>query len=132
MAEKLIDPNKPAHEIIEVLEDGDAIRNDGVRLQAANKNPWYVLATIYGELGEGPHYDEKLAAKNRRAWNRWFCDGLSNGERRERLEKAGLEVSDLMPLSKEELAIIKDRFCRRLSDTSAKLRVIAESGVWGF
>ncbi len=74
MAEKLTDPNKPAHEIIEVLEDGDAIRNDGVRLTAANKNPWYVLATIYGEQEEGAtglDHDEVLAEKNRAAWNRW-------------------------------------------------------------
>ena len=69
MAEKLTDPSKPVHEIIEVLEDGDAIRNDGVRLTAANKNPWYVLATIYGEQEEsGP---SKIEEQNRSVWNLW-------------------------------------------------------------
>ena len=79
MTEKLTDPNKPAHEIFEVLEDGDAIRNDGVRLQAANKNPWYVLATIYGEQEDGAtllDHDKVLAGKNRSAWNRWIGGSL--------------------------------------------------------
>lgn len=69
MRVKLKDPNKAAHEIIEVLEDGDAIRNDGVRLTAANKNPWYVLATIHGEqeeVGSG-----NVASQNRNTWFNW-------------------------------------------------------------
>ncbi|WP_457648514.1 pentapeptide repeat-containing protein [Profundibacter sp.] len=117
MAEKLTDPNKPAHEIIEVLEDGDAIRNDGVRLQAANKNPWYVLATIYGEQEEGAklwNYDEELAAKNRRAWNGWFCGELSDEERQDLAQKTRLEPHDLAPLSKEELDEIRKRFVARM------------------
>jgi hypothetical protein len=32
-----------------VREDGSALRNDGVELKPANSNPWYVLATVYGE-----------------------------------------------------------------------------------
>ena len=121
MAEKLTDPSKPAHEIIEVLEDGDAIRNDGVGLQAANKNPWYVLATIYGEQPEGASFDKGLAAKNRRAWNGWFCAELSEEERADRAERAGLDVADLMPLGKGELVDISNRFRERLKDENAEL-----------
>ncbi|MCF6315364.1 MAG: hypothetical protein L3J30_03545 [Marinosulfonomonas sp.] len=52
--------------------DEDGVRNDGTVLTAANKNAWYVLATIFGEQEENARvwdYDEDLAAKNRRAWN---------------------------------------------------------------
>ena len=76
MAEKLTDPSKPVHEIIEVLEDGDAIRNDGVRLTAANKNPWYVLATIYGEQDEGGGQSEGIRQQNVNLWNLWSGGGL--------------------------------------------------------
>ncbi len=113
MTEKLTDPSKPAHEIIKVLEDGGAMRNDGVRLQAANKNPWYVLATIYGEQPEGG-FDDELAAKNRRAWNGWFCGDLNEGERADRAQKTGLMPDDLKPLSKDELDEIKKRFAARM------------------
>ena len=49
---------------------GEGIRNDGVRLKPAEKNPWYVLATIAG-VQEGMVHpilevDAELAAKNRR------------------------------------------------------------------
>ncbi len=83
MSEKLKDPSKAAHEIVEVLEDGDAIRNDGVRLTAANKNPWYVLATIYGEQDEGAtwlYHDKELATKNRQAWINWSRGGRPSHE----------------------------------------------------
>lgn len=39
------------------------------KLKDANENPWYVLATIYGEQDED--FDTVLHEKNRRAWNRW-------------------------------------------------------------
>ena len=65
----LRDPSKASHEIVEVLEDGDAIRNDGVQLQAANKNPWYVLATIYGEQMDISSVS--IVDQNRDAWNAW-------------------------------------------------------------
>ncbi len=116
MAEKLTDPNKAAHEIIEVLEDGDAIRNDGVRLTAANKNPWYVLATIYGEGGEFEEpnghvkddtllkFAEELRAKCRRAWNLWACLELTDEERAERARTTRLNIAELSPQEDEEKA----------------------------
>ncbi|MEJ2019665.1 MAG: hypothetical protein P8X51_15695, partial [Maritimibacter sp.] len=59
---KLIDPNKPWY-WLEVREDGSALRNDGVELKAANSNPWYVLATVYGEQ-DGDKIDWDLHEKN--------------------------------------------------------------------
>lgn len=117
MSKVLKDPSKAAHEIIEVLEDGDAIRNDGVRLTAANKNPWYVLATIYGEQEEGAFwwdYDQELEVKNRRAWNGFACANLSDQERKVRADKAGLPFQELGPLSEAEQAEILTLFQGRM------------------
>ncbi|MFK5998770.1 MAG: pentapeptide repeat-containing protein [Rhodobacterales bacterium] len=117
MSTPLKDPNKPAHAIVKVHDDGSALRNDGEVLQAANSNPWYVLATVFGEQAEGAEiwkYNKELAAKNRRAWNGWACAGLSEVERQDRAEKVGLAVEDLKPLTKAELDEIKTRFQKRM------------------
>lgn len=101
----LTDPNKPA------------LRNDGVVLQAANSNPWYVLATVFGEQEKDAtwfDYDEELAAQNRRAWNGWFCAGLTDTERTDWAEKIGLEADDLNPLTKTELKKITILFKKRM------------------
>jgi len=116
VAEKLTDPSKPAHEIIK-WEDGDAIRNDGVRLQAANKNPWYVLATIYGEQ-EAPWGEGQ--AKNRRVWNGWFCSELSDEERADRATKAGLDEGELAPLTASERTEIEERFAERMKSAGVE------------
>ncbi len=124
MTEKLTNPNKPAHEITKVLSGDDAIRNDGVQLTAANKNAWYVLATIYGEQGEGTNcwnFDKELAAKNRRAWNGWICSDLDDAARADRAEKTGQQVADLMPLDQEVLADLTKRLRKRLNDPKAEL-----------
>ena len=47
-------------------------------LTPANDNPWYWLATVYGEqIGQG--LDDELAKKNRIAWNRWVAAAMSEG-----------------------------------------------------
>ena len=56
-------------------------------LRLANDNPWYCLATLYGEQAEESSlraYDKDLAAKNRMAWNRWMA-AASNEARIHRL-----------------------------------------------
>ncbi|MEQ9695783.1 pentapeptide repeat-containing protein [Shimia sp. SDUM112013] len=46
-------------------------------LKPANENPWYVLATLYGEqTGDG--IDWELHEKNRRAWNAWAGKDLAD------------------------------------------------------
>ena len=59
---------------VEEQEDGTYLRSDGVVLQSAEKNPWYVLATVHGEYKDG--YDAKLVARNRRIWNGWACSDM--------------------------------------------------------
>ncbi len=93
-------------------------------LKYPNKNPWYVLATIYGEQAEDASWvknNGELAAKNRRAWNGWFCADLSAEERKDRADKTGLEVADLMPLGKNVIADITKRLRERLKDQKAEL-----------
>ncbi|MCP5085674.1 MAG: pentapeptide repeat-containing protein [Rhodobacteraceae bacterium] len=117
MAEKLKDPNLPAGAIVKELENGGAIRNDGVELQPANKNRWYVLATIFGQQEEGKEaweFDQELAARNRRAWNGWACRDLDAGAREKLAQKIGLAAEDLAPLTTAETAEIEERFKDKL------------------
>ncbi len=120
MHKVLHDPNQPPHALIEEREDGSALRNDGVELKPANRNPWYVLATIYGEQGKDRlemllgGYDEKLAARNRRAWNGWVCRSFPERKRSEFAKRVGLNPKELSPLSEEERADIEQRFSDRM------------------
>lgn len=49
-------------------------------LTPANQNPWYVLATLYGEQ-VGESIDTDLHAKNRAVWNAWAGQALTEEER---------------------------------------------------
>ncbi|HHI71897.1 MAG TPA: hypothetical protein ENJ91_12915 [Rhodobacteraceae bacterium] len=76
-----------------------------------------MLATIYGEQpawAVGWKHDKKLAARNRRAWNGWFCGHLNDEERADRALKTGLEQDDLAPLGNAELKEIEKRFASRM------------------
>ena len=44
----------------------------------ADDNPWYLLATLYREAGEGDH---ELRDRNRVAWNRYFAASLDEKTR---------------------------------------------------
>ncbi len=68
-------------------------------LKPANENPWYCLATVYGEQEEKG--DENLAKQNRVAWNRWMAVALSQEQRAELL-KRGFDELELSPLKAEE------------------------------
>jgi hypothetical protein len=77
-------------------------------LRRANDNPWYCLATLYGEQATERRlsWNEDLAAKNRIAWNRWVAGGLS-AEQRESLLKNDFPERELAPLTAAE----KDDLC---------------------
>ena len=59
----------------------------------ASENPFYILATIYGEHTVEIDFD--LNEQNRGVWNAWACQGLSQAEKDE-LKKAylGLIIQD--------------------------------------
>ena len=115
MTEKLRDPSLEPWEIVEETEDGGAVRNDGTVLKPASQNPWYVLATIWGEQPEGG-FDEDLAARNRRAWNQWACQDLDEEERATLAEAMGLEAEELGAGWEAERAEIEARFRARFDD----------------
>lgn len=76
-------------------------------LKPANDNPWYWLATLYGEMSNDSGQDKDIAQKNRIAWNRWFAKALGPEQHNELLKK-GVSLEDLVPLNptdEEELAI---------------------------
>jgi len=112
LSSDLKDPNKPADAIVTVNDDGSAVRNDGLELAAANRNPWYVLATIYGEQGDYGISSVK-ANKNRRVWNGWFSEKLGEKRRSKVAEFANISVEELMPLSHEERSHVEQVFEER-------------------
>ena len=55
----------------------------------ANDNPWYVLATLYGEQeGEVPwDFDEDIHEDNRQFWNCWMAADLPDEEQQRLIDK---------------------------------------------
>jgi hypothetical protein len=78
----------------------------------ANDNPWYLLATLYGEPADAPNdaQSRERHDRNRVAWNRYFSVNL-DVETRARLiqEKRHPEV-ELTPFSLVELDEIAQHF----------------------
>jgi hypothetical protein len=123
MSETLTDPDKPAHAIVGTRDDGSPLRNDGVPLQPANQNPWYVLATVYGEYRNTPpnldmvsllHREYKLYTDNRRAWNGWFCQNLTDEEICNLVKEFKLNEEVVKRLSIDELITIEKMFENRM------------------
>lgn len=110
----LKDPTQPAHYLVEVRDDGTALRNDGIALAAANSNIWYVMMTACGEMDEFDWKQNRENLKgNRRYWNGWACSGLTDDERQALAEDKNIHPTALEPLSddamKELLAIVSAR-----------------------
>jgi uncharacterized protein YjbI with pentapeptide repeats len=84
-------------------------------LRRANDNPWYCLATLYGEQAAPGDLDKDLAAKNRVAWNRWMAGALS-GEQRADLVRNGFSESELVPLAPAE----KTAFCNAFASRTGR------------
>ena len=81
------------------------------KLTPANDNPWYWLATLYGDQ-TGEKIDPDLAKKNRIAWNRWVAEALGE-EERTTLIKKGFDADELTQFSdiekKEHYAAVLKR-----------------------
>lgn len=121
---QLKDPALPSgaivatHEEDESLNEGQVRRNDGVVLNPASKNPWYVLATVAGEQSGRNvwelNYD--LHLRNRRFWNGWMCQNLSEHDRAALAEEMELDAENLKPLSDAERAELDKRFADAFPD----------------
>ena len=75
-------------------------------LKDANTNPWYVLMTLYGEQ-ERERVDWELAEKNRKVWNAWACQELSDEERARVCASSQVEVADTLGWSDVEAEVRK-------------------------
>jgi hypothetical protein len=84
-------------------------------LRRANDNPWYCLATLYGEQLEPrkKHSNEDLATKNRTAWNRWMAGALSE-EQRADIQKMGFPEEELLPFADAEKSAFCSAFASRI------------------
>jgi hypothetical protein len=82
---------------------GEIDRKQKVRPE---NNPWYLLATMYGE----PTSDE-LHARNRRAWNRYMSRWLDKGDRT--LLTSRHLPEEITTFSEEELTDFKNAFIAR-------------------
>ena len=111
MAE-LRDPGLPPGEIAEKREDGIWVRNDGVELTSAEKNPYYVLATVFGQ--QGREADWELHAKNRRIWNGYVGGNLHSLDRSQLSERHGVSPEELSPLTQDETVLLQEVMESRL------------------
>ena len=77
--------------------------SEKTELTPANDNPWYWLATVYGEQ-TSERIDEDFAKKNRIAWNRWVAAALSEEKRATLIEKyfAAAELTPFSDIEKKE------------------------------
>ena len=83
--------------------------------KAANENPWYCLATLYGEPSDD---SPDLRSKNRVAWNRWIATALSD-KRRAALLEDGFPTLELAPLTAEEQKEFCDAFAIRTGGSNS-------------
>ncbi|WP_157932934.1 pentapeptide repeat-containing protein [Roseovarius salinarum] len=142
---KLQDPELPAGAIVatqaedDTLAEGQVRRNDGVVLDPAAKNPWYVLATVAGEQAGNSilAVDLDLHARNRRIWNGWMCGHMAEADRAALAEQIGLPPQELAPLTEEERAGLDKRFAAAFPDLAEadpvpKLGAIVDLGLTYF
>ena len=92
--------------------DTKIIAADKLELKPANDNPWYWLATLYGEMRRDWMLDKDIARKNRIAWNRWFAKALS-AEQHDELLKKGVSPEELVPWTPTEEAELVIAFTAR-------------------
>ncbi|MCC3244301.1 pentapeptide repeat-containing protein [Methylocystis sp. WRRC1] len=85
-------------------------------LTPANENPWYLLATLYGEQEEVR--DSKwlllvpIGEANRKAWNRWMATAFQSEELETLLPLAHIK-GDLKPFTSEETDEFRAAFAKR-------------------
>jgi hypothetical protein len=89
------------------------------RLTPANQNPWYVLATLYGEQ-EGEEIDPDLHERNRRAWNAWSCQTLGEDARKLVANSSSVAMEELaawISIKTEVAQLHESEWRRRNGDT---------------
>ena len=88
---------------------------DGLR--PAAENPWYVLATIYGEHEWTEiEVDVQLAEQNARAWNAWMTQGMTSDDLAQRFGERALQFPGIGEWPEIRADIMK-RFAARLPES---------------
>ncbi|CUH76787.1 hypothetical protein TRM7557_01061 [Tritonibacter multivorans] len=75
-------------------ETPEAGRDTPRELKPANENPWYILMTLYGEQ-KGHKIDWELHEKNRKAWNAWSGQFLSDEEKAKAAKSSKIDIAEL-------------------------------------
>ena len=124
---------------------------DKPALRPANENPWYCLATLYGQLPKESEWIsmaplegwppeemfrdpdvEEIVNKNRTAWNRWMASTMTDEERAS-LVKDGIPPHEVAPLSPEEESAFHQAFVARTGgDGIWRLEALDETIDFGF
>lgn len=83
----------------------------------ADKNPWYILATLYGEQNS-EEFDSSLHEKNRMAWSALAIheNDMHGGS----LRRVGLVPSDLLTYINKEKQDLLNTFRGRMGDVNAE------------
>ena len=74
-------------------------------LKPASENPWYVLMTVAGEQTRDT-IDSDLHARNRRYWNGWAAEALSDEDKVKLVEDGRPTENYLLPLNGDERTAI--------------------------
>jgi hypothetical protein len=88
----------------------------------AEDNPWYLLATLYGEPESG---NVELRNKNRIAWNRYFAAILDEETRARLIHENRHPEEELKPFSPGELEEVKRAFAGRCKASGKELALPA-------
>ena len=81
-------------------------------LKPASENPWYVLMTVAGEQTRDK-IDVDLHARNRRYWNGWVAQAVSEDERAKLYKDRRITKADAQPLIDYERAEIANSLAER-------------------
>jgi pentapeptide repeat protein len=73
-------------------------------------NPWYLLATLYGEPAAD---DPDLRARNRMAWNRFMVAELAENDRAQLINERRHPTEELKPLSAQEMDNFRKAYFQR-------------------
>lgn len=87
----------------------------------AEENPWYVLATIHGEVESSKPWsdlsqaEKDIVLRNRRAWNGFMCQSLTDDQRNE-IKKIKTLSAELQGLTGNQEQKIREKFRKRFPD----------------
>jgi uncharacterized protein YjbI with pentapeptide repeats len=95
----------------------------------AEDNPWYLLATLYGEPELG---DYELQKRNRIAWNRYFAAELTEKTRTKLIEEQRHAAEELAPYSPVEVQEMAKAFAERCKAVAKKLCLPASHAATNF